>query len=101
MTVLHSVDRASIVRSGITLDIAGDIAAQRHHAVCGLHANLAALNTGITVNLVLYVACHLSVGALGLREHPASMARLNANVNVKVTHKGPLILIATPLGQNS
>ena len=62
----HAVDRAGIVGRSGSLDIAVDIAAQRHYAASGLDADLSALNAGITVDLVLYVACNLGVRALGL-----------------------------------
>ena len=62
----HAINRTGIVGCRVSFDIAVDIAAQRHHAIGSLNADLAALNARIAVNLVLYVACNLSVRALGL-----------------------------------
>jgi hypothetical protein len=63
---LHSIDGTGVVRCRPTLNIRANISAQRHHAICGLHTDLPALNAGVTVDLILHVTRNVGVCALRL-----------------------------------
>src|ERR1700760_2426516 len=56
----HAIDCPRIVGSSGTLHVALDVTAEGNHAACGLYADLAALDSRISIYLILYVAGNLS-----------------------------------------
>src|SRR5208283_1714906 len=55
---LHTVNSGGIVGRSGTFAVTRDIAAERDHATRRQHYDLAALDPGIEVNLVLHVTCN-------------------------------------------